>query len=260
MAQADLPTRTERDSKMRGGKCLVIAGSRGMFGAAVLCATAAARVGAGYTYIHAEGHFPTVKHPDFLIASSLRSLSLYQAIAIGPGLQNQKKVEALIKKFLKLNIPNLVLDAGALNVLAKFKKPLLKTWIVTPHEGELSRILDVPATLIRRDRKRYVVKAQQKLGCTVLLKGHRTLVATAGGLWEIRSGNPALAKAGTGDVLTGMILGFLSQKMEPVSAALLGAFVHGFVADHWVQKKQDQLSLLASDITNLIPFVLHQLR
>ena len=88
-AQRDLPSRQKRDNKTRGGKCLVVAGSPGMWGAAVLTATAAARVGAGYTYIYdVKNKFPIVKHPDFLVTSAIKKIDQLAAICLGPGVKD----------------------------------------------------------------------------------------------------------------------------------------------------------------------------
>ena len=157
-----------------------------------------------------------------------------------------------------------MLIADALTVSAKERLfPLPKTWILTPHEGELSRILNISAAKIRKDRTKYLRLAQKKCGCIVLLKGHETLVAAATEIYKIDTGNVALAlaKAGTGDVLTGMITGFLAQGLTPLNATLLGASLHGKIADDWVLRaKKDYLSLMASDLVDLIPTTLHRLR
>lgn len=255
-AKKDLPTRTKRDNKTRGGKCLIVAGSRGMWGAAILTSQACARSGAGYTYLNPlQRGFPTTKHPDFLMHTK-SDLKLYKAIAIGPG-GKTNQVKKWIKKAIKL--PNVVLDAEALNSLAKNKIKIPPTWILTPHEGELSRLINVPSETIRKNRMKYAKIAQKKFGCVILLKGNKTIVVDSKSTYEIQSGNPSLAKAGTGDVLTGIITGFLSQGLSPIKAACLGAFIHGYIADQWI-KKNDVISLLASDLLQALPQALKKLR
>lgn len=255
-AKKDLPVRKASDNKTRGGKCLVIAGSKGMWGAATLTAEACARVGAGYVYLNpTSSGFPTVKHPDFLINTE-KNFSKFQAIAIGPG-GKPSQMGKWIKKALKCK--TVVLDAEALNYLAKTKIKLPTSWILTPHEGELSRLINVSSSMIKKDRVKYLKIAQKKYGCIILLKGHRTLIADAKNIFEIQSGNPALAKAGTGDVLTGIILGFLSQKLDPIKAACLGSFIHGYIADQWI-KKNDILSLVATDLIKALPSAIKKLR
>lgn len=255
-AKKDLPTRTTHDNKTRGGRCLIVAGSRGMWGAAILTANAAARTGAGYVYLSpTSSGFPTTKNPNFLL-NTKKDLKNFDVIAIGPGAKNSS-VGSWIKKALKS--PNVVLDAEALNYLAKNKITIPETWIVTPHEGELSRLLKVPSADIQNNREYFVRLAQRKLGCVVLLKGNKTLVATQDHIYKIQSGNPALAKAGTGDVLTGIISALLSQGLEAPKAACLGAYIHGFIADEWL-KKNDILSLLATDLIQELPQTLKKIR
>ncbi len=173
-AALDLPTRSRADNKTKGGKVLVIAGSRGLFGSAILCGSAAARCGAGYTYLSSSGKFPVAKHPDFLILQSHIKFAEYNAVAIGLGFRNPKKIRAYLQRMIKLNIDNVVLDAEALNVVAHATIRLPKSWIVTPHEGELSRILKIPSQKIRENRRKYILLAQKKLGCVVR---HRRNVA-----------------------------------------------------------------------------------
>lgn len=255
-AQKAIPSRKNSDNKTHGGKALVIAGSKGMWGAAILTSQAAARSGAGYVYLQPlEKGFPWFKNLDFLMNKE-KDFSKFNAIAIGPG-ANSSSLGKWVKNSLKNQ--RVVLDAAALNYLAKNKIKIPSTWILTPHEGELSRILKVSSETIRKDRVKYAKLAQKKLGCVVLLKGYRTLVVDSKDIFEIQSGNPALAKAGTGDVLTGVITGFLSQGLDATNAACLGAFVHGFIADQWV-KKNDHLSLMASDLIQLLPEILRKIR
>ncbi len=266
-ARNDLPRIFKHANKTRGGKCLIVAGSTGQWGAAVLCAQAAARIGSGYVYVFdKQGLFPTCQNPDFLVIKKLSKLKGYSSIAVGPGYQNHKEIVQLISRMQKLSLHAVVLDAEALNALATLHKPihLPADWIITPHEGELSRLLNISAKIIRSDRKKFVRLAQKKFGCIVLLKGHKTLVASAKTttitVQEIQSGNVALAKAGTGDVLTGVIAGLLSQGLKPIKAACLGAFAHGYIADHWLLSKHDALSLMASDLILKMPKVLKLIR
>jgi ADP-dependent NAD(P)H-hydrate dehydratase len=231
-----------------------------MRGAAVLCAQSAARVGAGYVTLVTEdaASFPIHKHPDFLVhdvSEKKFPWTKFSALAAGPGWGQGGFPKALLKKVLSLKTIPRVLDADALNLLAQAKRTskLQANCILTPHEGELARLLKTTPQKIRANRVDAVLAAQKTFGGVVLLKGAGTLVADATRLVQIDSGNAALAKAGTGDVLTGMIAGFLSQQVQPFEAACLGAFVHGFLADQWVLQKNDVLSLMASDLVAMIP-------
>lgn len=262
----DLPTRHQTDHKGRGGKCLIVAGSKGMWGSSILCAEAAARIGAGYVYVSGLTDVRlAVKHPDFLTISlkHKKIISNFHAIAVGPGLKaSPKQVLQVLSSCLKEKRP-VVLDAEALNILAKQKqkkwKHLPSHWIMTPHEGELARLLNIPSKQIKADREKYVLQAQRQFGCIVLLKGHQTLIVAPDAAWRIDAGNASLSKAGTGDVLTGMIVGLLSQGVSPSQAACLGACIHGVMADEWIQTK-DILSLMASDLVKALPVTLLRLR
>lgn len=260
-----LPVRKKTDNKATGGKCLIIAGSKGMFGAAVLTATAAARSGAGYVILMTDKKkFSSADHPDFLTVdfnTSAFKVNSYSSIAIGPGLGQSQTSLKILKHLFKIKAQNIVIDADALNLCAQYKLfPFLDTWVATPHEGELARLLNMKTDVIKKNRLAAVHKAQNKLGCTVLLKGAETLVATSQKTFVISAGNSALAKAGTGDVLTGIIAAFLAQGLVAEKAACLAAFVHGYMADQWIRNKKDHLSLMASDLIKDLPLALKKIR
>lgn len=264
-AKSLLPRRRKTDNKSQGGRCLIIAGGEGMFGAAVLSATAAARAGAGYTILMTDlKQFPICKHPDFLTVdlkkNKIKNLK-FNSVVIGPGLGVSTLTLKLLKELMKLKVQNVVVDADALNVCAQQKiDSLPQTWVVTPHEAELARLLCVSSEQIKKNRLKFAQMAQKKLGCVVLLKGHQTVVASAQKIQKIKSGNVSLAKAGTGDVLTGIIAALMAQGLKAVEAATLGAYLHGAVADYWIMQKNDELSLMASDMLDLLPLVIKKIR
>jgi len=259
-----LPQRGSSQNKTHGGKTLIIAGQRGYFGAAVLAATAAARVGSGYTILMTDQkHFPIQKHPDFLILSKSKinqNWKLYHSIAVGPGLGINTKTEQIIHALIKNKIENVILDADALTVIARKNiHPLPKSWLLTPHTGELARLLKKQKITAAETLKSLQV-AQKKYQCHILLKGPITFIINSKKVIQVKSGNSALAKAGTGDVLTGIIAGLVAQGLSVMEAAALGAFLHGFCSQIWVKGQRDHLSLLASDLLLLIPQGLATLR
>lgn len=237
---------------------MIIAGSQGLWGAAILCATAAARLGAGYTYLSTEPNFPVGQYPDFL--SLPKKAIKYDAVAIGPGLSDSNLIKKWIKKLILEQHSRVVLDAGALDVLSTMEVRIPKTWILTPHEGELARMLKTTSKKVHENRIHYLQLAQDRFQCVILLKGHQTLIADSKNIMKISTGNPALAKAGTGDVLTGMIAALMSQKVPSLHAAACAAYIHGWMADHWLKSGKDQLSLMASDLINLLPAQLKKFR
>lgn len=262
-ARKHLPVRLESDNKTRGGKCLVIGGAPGQWGAAILCATAAARTGAGYTYIYDfKNSFPTLAFPNFLLRSNATDLKKFDVVALGPGFKDKKFLKKAILLLKKENHLKVVLDAEALNTLAHEKRPftLPKTWIMTPHEGEMARLLGCSSDLVRKKRELSLRKIQKMWGCIVLLKGSKNLIADGKSIYEIQTGNSSLAKAGTGDVLTGIIAGFLSQNVSPLQAVCLGVLVHGKISELWVQEGNDHLSLLATDLIDRLPMTIAHIR
>jgi ADP-dependent NAD(P)H-hydrate dehydratase len=263
-AKKILPRRKMEDNKSSAGKSLIIAGSRGMFGAAVLAATAAYRVGSGYVTVMTDvSKFSSSRHPEFLTMDWKEKIpiDLKFAICIGPGLGQTPRTKRLLQQLLKNRPPYVVVDADALNLCSEYEwYNFPVTWIATPHEGELARLLKVSAKWIRENRLLALEKAQRKLGCVILLKGAKTLISNGENVAEIQSGNPSLAKAGTGDVLSGMITGFLAQGLLPFAAATLGAYVHGRMADDWIKSGRDVLSLMPSDLVSALPVTLFKIR
>ena len=131
---------------------------------------------------------------------------------------------------------------------------------MTPHAGELGRVLGRDARAIEADRFTAARDGVERGGCHVLLKGCRTVLASRARFWIIASGNAALAKAGTGDVLTGFIASLMAQGLRPLEAAATGAYLHGRLADDWVRGGRDKAALLASDLRDLFPPLLARVR
>ncbi len=254
-----IPTRLATDHKGKGGKCFIWAGSPAMPGAAILAALACSRAGAGYIYVSEEkvlAAFPEA------IPMSIRKLAKVQAALIGPGLGVNSHTERAVKKLRSLNLP-VVIDADALSAISTNPKayfPLPSHWIATPHVGELSRVLKISVSEIESNRLLAAEKAQKYFGCVVVLKGFHTVVSVPGFSIVVPTGNVALAKGGSGDVLAGLIVGLLSQQISPDRAALLAVYLHGEMADHWIRSGRDYLSLTPSDLIAQIPFALRRLR
>lgn len=255
-AQKLLPNRSKKSNKTHGGRVLILAGSKKYMGAGILTATAAARTGAGYTTLVTDLRaFPIGRHPDFLI-KDLKDLKLnkndFDAVAVGPGFGVSRQTEKILKQLIQLKFPRVVVDADALTLIAQKKIfPLPPTWILTPHQGEFKRLAKPNESL---------QALQKRFGCVFLLKGHLTQIQSQTENFQINSGTPALAKSGTGDVLTGIIAALLAQGLSSPKAAALGAHIHGFASQLWLKQKKDVLSLMASDLLELLPLALHRLR
>ncbi|MFN8847891.1 MAG: NAD(P)H-hydrate dehydratase [Bdellovibrionales bacterium] len=267
LARQHLPRRTRFDNKSTAGRSLIIGGSKGLAGAAILAAKSATCIGSGYTSLMTrmpKSYY--LKFPDFLIHSLPQLLTSKQiknqAIAIGPGLGVSTKTSRTLATLAKIKHKNVVVDADALTVLSKMKMKLKPpaTWVYTPHVGELSRLLKVNTKVINSDPLKYTLLAQKQLGGIVLLKGAETWVVDKSQIYLCTSGHPSLAKAGTGDVLTGLIVGLLAQGILPLTAAWLAAYIHGLAAQDYVKSGRDELSLTPLSLIEQIPKTLHHLR
>lgn len=260
-----LPAVGAGDNKATRGRTLLMAGSAHYPGAGILAARGALRAGSGYVIVAQPDVQPeALQNPDFLWAD-LKTTPWYQqkfdAVLCGPGFGVTPFTAQIIRELKERRVEKVVLDADAITVCAEEGLfPLPPTWIVTPHSGELARCLDVSADEIMRNRYAYVRVAQELFQCVVLLKGHQTLVANARRVYGISSGNEALAKAGTGDVLAGIITALRAQGLGAIRAAVLGAYVHGATANLWKAQKKDLLSMMTTDVIELLPQVLYKLR
>ncbi len=251
-----LPKRSETSNKSNYGHLKVWAGSRGMWGAALLTAQASYRLGTGYVSVETDESCFT-QLPEVLVEKKSPIDNKY-TYAVGPGWDHSPAHEQRLKALSEHKITNVVLDAEALNILAQAKNkiPVGKSWILTPHAKEMSRLLQrADVKTIDEDRSHTVIEAAEKFHCTVLLKGFRTLVATRGKVFIIPSGNSALAKAGSGDVLTGMIASLRAQNLSATKATLVGAYLHGLMADLWI-KKNHTSTLTPSDLLKGLPKIL----
>lgn len=185
-----------------------------------------------------------------------------QALALGPGISvNEETVQVVLELVRESPCP-IVLDAdginglvGNLDVLAKAQAPV----ILTPHPGEMARLLERSATEVQNERLALAQSFSEKYGVTLVLKGARTIISSPEGRLAINSsGNPALASGGTGDVLTGLIAGFVAQGLSSFEASCLGVFCHGKAADRLAIRMGGR-GLLAMDLLLEIPIVLKSL-
>lgn len=270
-----LPRRRFDSHKGTFGKVLIVAGSRGMSGAAVLCGQAALRSGAGLVQIAAPAcvqpvvaagnpcytTFAIHQHSDgtFSDAAAAEVVSWAQsadAAAIGPGLGSGHDVENLVRRVVS-ELPGkpLVLDADALNVLAPFANafsgrscPL----VLTPHPGEFARLTGCGADEVQARREELAVQFAAKFGVVLLLKGANTLVTDGTRLYRNSTGNPGMATGGSGDVLAGTIAALLGQRLAPFEAAVLGAWVHGRAGD-LAALELGETGLTAVDVIEHLP-------
>ena len=252
---AALPRRARTANKGDFGRVLIVGSGSGMPGAARLAGEACLRVGAGLTTVAvAPENVGAIAagRPELICLGITNAAELAPAIeraeviAIGPGLGRSDWARAALDTVLGCDKP-LVVDADALNLLAEAGVRRARDWILTPHPGEAGRLLGVAATDVQKDRLAALAALLERFGGTVVLKGAGTLVGAAGrtpGLCE--RGNPGMATAGTGDVLTGAIAGILAQCQDAWAAARVGVLVHAMAGD--AAARGGERGVLASDL------------
>ena len=252
--------RNQVSHKYNFGHALLYAGSKNMMGAALLCAKACLRSGAGLVTLHTEEMSQSIVQialPEAITSTenNIAVLSLKKAaIGIGPGLEiSSVNKELLITLLDTLTIPQ-VIDATALHLLSSetsiLSKPFKIPIILTPHSGEFEKLFGKTSNDF--EKTELARKKSIELNCYIILKGHHSLVACLDGTAYINStGNAGMATAGSGDVLTGILTGLLAQGYSPKNACLLGVYLHGLAGDI-ASKKISQESMIASDIIDSI--------
>ena len=251
---AEVPRRSPRDNKYTAGHVLVVGGSRGLTGAPALAARAALRADVGYVTIAAPAEslpvletlvLEAVKRPlDDVFEAAAKA----KALAVGPGLGREEEARALVRRLLaEVELPAVV-DADALFELEAGEWPAPR--VLTPHEGELARLLGRESKEVAAHRLASVQEAADRYDCVVVLKGEDSLVAAPGrGVLVCALGLPSLSTAGTGDALTGIMAAFLAKGMEPQRAAAAACAAQQ-LASH---EASQRYGLVASDVIEALP-------
>ncbi len=274
--------RDKRDAhKGSRGHLLVLAGSTGKTGAAALTALGALRTGAGLVTVGVPKSLNPVMECKLTEAMTVplpetedgslslnagddivRLLSGKTALAIGPGLSTHPETVELVTNIIKDCELPMVIDADALNALSLSSGSLELLdgkKILTPHPGEMGRLMGMESREIQADRLKISCEFAKKYGCNLVLKGARTVIADPAGVLYINpTGNPALATGGTGDVLTGIISGLLARGVSEVKAAAAGVYLQGLAADY-IAEQNGESGLIASDLPDVIPFIMNSL-
>jgi hydroxyethylthiazole kinase-like uncharacterized protein yjeF len=252
--------RNENATKWDHGHALLICGSKGKIGAAILSAKACLRSGVGLLTVHVpvigeiplqiavpEAMIDVDVHTDF--STKIDQFGNYQVIGIGPGLGRNALTATMVNDLLINFSKPLVLDADALNILASnpnWLKYVPKRSVLTPHERELKRLVGEFSS--EEECLQKLSDFSRLICCTVICKGHATKIALPNGtLYMNSTGNTGMAKAGMGDVLTGIISALISQGYTPEESTLLGVYIHGLSADLLTREKSNY-SLLATDL------------
>ena len=273
MLSAHLPARPLNSHKNRYGHVGLIAGSVGMSGACVLAARSALRAGAGLVtafvdkgiYTPAAAAAPEVmmkpvawpNQPalDWLLANTTVQI-------IGPGMGKSEEKKQTTYSMLRQAESTIIIDADALNMIGEGDGTVLRNsaahCILTPHPGEMARLLGLTSAEVQADRMQYARRVAERFRCVVVLKGHDTIIAAPDGRYAI---NPcdsvALATAGSWDVISGVIAAFAAQGMEAYEAACMGVLAHG-LAGQRLAAARGVMAAIASDIIDAVGEVLHE--
>ncbi|MHB8121992.1 MAG: NAD(P)H-hydrate dehydratase [Desulfuromonadaceae bacterium] len=277
-----LHRRDRQSHKGDFGHCLVIAGSTGKSGAAVLTANSAVRSGSGMVTLAAAESIHTILEtkttevmtaplPDYGSGyltdnafSAIKKLLVDKAaVAVGPGLGCHQGTHDLIKNLVETVTTPLVIDADGLNALAEdvtiLKRKKTQQVVLTPHPGEMSRLIGSSIPDVEAIRISVSQEFASTYGVYLVLKGARTIIASPAGTVAINgSGNPGMASGGMGDVLTGIIVSLLGQGCATWDACCLGVFLHGFAAD-MVAEDKGEIGINASDVLEMLPYAYKRL-
>ncbi len=249
-----LPARDKSVHKGSLGRVMIVAGSPGMTGAAVMAAESALMGGAGLVYLAVPQSLEPVASAQLtevitlsleetgpgLVSPVAAETILKRAgdcdvLAVGPGLDPGSATTALLEKVIGSSPAPLIIDAGALEALKENMEVLKKARqpvVITPHPGEMSRLSGIPVREVQANRLEIALVHARRWGVFLLLKGHNTIIASPDGKAAINpTGGPSLATAGTGDLLTGLVASFIAQGMDVENAARAGAFMHGLAGD-----------------------------
>lgn len=257
------------------GKILIIAGSKGMAGAAVLAAKGALRSGAGLVRISIDEElFPIVQTlvpcatcvgRDFTESF----MNENSAVVIGPGIGKSRKAEISVAKVLETCYKPVVADADALNIIGANDVDLRKatpSMIITPHNGEAARLINVTVNEVNNNRLKTVSYLAESTETVAVLKGHNTLIGVKEKnesqtikVYENTTGNPGMATGGSGDVLSGIIGSFLGQGLSPKDAALAGVYIHGCAGD-LASKNYGEYGVTAEDIGEYVAYAIKEVR
>jgi hydroxyethylthiazole kinase-like uncharacterized protein yjeF len=271
------PRRKREAHKGDFGRVLILAGSKGMHGAAHLAGMGALRAGAGlvtlavpeaiYTVtarreteimVHALPSTPQGTLSPRALGPILKLLQNQDVLALGPGLSRNAGTVKLIQRLIRSVKCRVILDADALNAFegdSKTLKVLAGRSVLTPHAGEYHRLFGRKPSVDRKNRVIDACFAAKKTGACVVLKGFQTVVAEPSGNFYVNTtGNSGMATAGTGDVLTGILAGILAQGFSLYDASRFAVYLHGRAGD-LAAAKYGKISLIASDILGFLPAV-----
>jgi NAD(P)H-hydrate epimerase len=274
-----LPPRAADSNKGDFGRVLIVAGSRGMTGAAILCGRAALRGGAGLVKVAVPQEIapivaagdpcymtvPLIQDAwgqlDFAALAEIFAQEQTQTVlAVGPGLGRGAELARLLPELVGKATRPLILDADGLNAFTGQPGKLHTAGVplvITPHPGEFARLLGIDTRTVQSQRDELAMRFAREHRTIVVLKGHGTVVTDGQRLYRNTTGNPGMATGGTGDVLTGLIAALIGQRLEPFAAAQLGVHLHGAAGD-LARDERGEVSLIATDLLDFLPRAIRQ--
>ena len=273
--EKNLCRRSPESHKGSNGHLMIVSGSTGKTGAAAMAATSAMRSGAGMvtlgipkslnavaeTLVLEAMTFPLSEYEEGFLGESaydeiMEQLSGKQCLAVGPGIGTEPETVRLVHRLIKNCTVPMVIDADGLNNIAghtQILKAAAGPVVITPHPGEMARLLDTTAQQIQKDRIGAAKNFASAHAVHVVLKGARTVIAHPDGTVYVNpTGNPGMASGGMGDVLTGVIAGLITQGYSPETAARTGVYLHGAAADT-LAEKIGPVGFLAGEVMNAVP-------
>lgn len=270
------PERKRDSHKGNFGRLMNVSGSKCMSGAAALSTLSALRSGAGTVRlastetvinrlaasIFEATYLPLKEDKDGSISSKnipelLKAAKTMTAVSIGSGLAVSESTKTIVAELLTNIECPIILDADGINCLEgniDIIKNTKNKLIITPHAAELLRLINASGIETTKDRYSSAVALSKAYGIIVVAKGSPTFIVGDGKSYVCNTGNPGLSKGGSGDVLTGIIAGFVAQGLDPLDAAIAGVYVHGYAADN-VAKKSSQIGMLPYDVIQELPYV-----
>lgn len=264
MNKYKMPIREQNSNKGTFGKVLNLSGSKNYIGAAYLSSISPLKVGAGFVALATEKN--VIRSVSTLLAEAVylsreeafKQFDDYNVYLVGCGLGLTYKSELFFKKVIKkIKDKPTIIDADGLNLLAKTKISCPKNCILTPHPLEAARLLNMNLASVLSDLEGCAKQLYEKYKAVIILKTHRTIIYDGYNLFINQCGNSALAKAGSGDVLAGIIAGLLAQGMELFEAAKLGVYLHarsGEIASN----ELTEYCVLASDLPNYLHYAIKE--
>lgn len=274
--------RDKNSHKGTYGKVGIIGGSTGMCGSVYMSALSSLKMGSGLVYNIVPKSISDImqiksmeniiipiedkngRFSENSVDSILEKIINYDAIAIGPGMDNFKNSEVFMEKIIQNSDIPMIIDADGINSISKKPEILNKTGekynlILTPHPMEMSRLSGYSVKEIQENREEIAIKIAKKYNVILVLKGHNTIVTNGYDIYVNNTGNPGMATAGSGDVLTGIIVSLLGQGVEVFDAAKLGVYIHGLSGD-MASFEIGEDGLLAGDIIRYIPKAIKKIK